>query len=74
MMGLATALGGSETQVEAFPGQRRTELRKYGISNGRPLRCILRTTPSQAGGNSAAEGVGMQLVLQFEELILGLLV
>ena len=61
--GLRSALGGSDTNVEAYQGGSRTELRKYGISDARPFKSILHTTPSSAGGSSPAEGLGMQLVL-----------
>ena len=39
------------------------KLRKYGISDARPFKSILRTTPSEGGRNGAAEEIGMQLVL-----------
>jgi hypothetical protein len=61
--GLSAALAGSNTNVEAYLGGSRTELRKYGISDARPFKSILHTTRSSAGGNSPAEGLGMQLVL-----------
>jgi hypothetical protein len=61
--GLRSALGGSDTNVEAYQGGSRTELRKYGISDARPFKSILHTTPSSAGGNRPTEGLGMQLVL-----------
>ena len=61
--GFSAALGVSDTEVEASLGRGRTELRKYGISDARPFKSTLRTTRSQAGESSAAEEVGMQLVL-----------
>jgi hypothetical protein len=61
--GFNAALFGSDTKVEAHLSRRRTELRKYGISDARRFKSILHTTPSSAGGNSPAEGLGMQLVL-----------
>jgi len=61
--GLSSAVGGSDINVEAYLGGSRTELRKYGISDARPFKSIPHTTPSSGGGSSAAEGLGMQLVL-----------
>jgi hypothetical protein len=61
--GFSAALGGSYTNVEAYLGRIRAELRKYGISDARPFKSIPHTTPSSADGNSPAEGLGMQLVL-----------
>jgi ribose transport system substrate-binding protein len=63
-MGLAAALGGSDTEVEARLGRRRTELRKYGISDGRPLRSILRTTRSTSGRNSQQKQFAYNLFYQ----------
>jgi hypothetical protein len=34
--GLSDTFGGGVTKVKAYLGGRRTELRKYGISNGCP--------------------------------------
>jgi hypothetical protein len=62
--GLSVALGGSDSKVDDYLGGRRTELGKYGISNGRAFRSILRTTHSQPGRNSAAGELGTQLVLR----------
>ena len=61
---LSVALGCSDTEVDVHLGKGRTELGKYGISNGRPFRSILRAMRSQPGRNSAAEEFGTQLVLR----------
>src|ERR1700740_1143120 len=42
--GLSAAVRGNDTDVEARSSRRRTELRKYGISNGHPLASILPDT------------------------------
>jgi hypothetical protein len=42
--GLSAALGGSNTNVEAYLDGSRTELRKYGISDARPFKSIVHTT------------------------------
>jgi hypothetical protein len=62
MMGLATALGGSDTEVEARLCRRRTDLREYGISNGRRPSSILRTNALNVSQKQPAEAVGMQPV------------
>jgi hypothetical protein len=61
--GFSAALGGGVTKVQAYLGRDRTGPCKYGKLDAGPFKSILRTTPSQTGGNSAAQGVGMQLVL-----------
>ena len=42
--GFSAALGVSDTEVEACLGRGRTGLRKYGISDARPFKSILRKT------------------------------